>query len=272
MLLWLSLPPKASLADIRPCSVHDPEQALVYARQLADYAEKAKDDLLIVMRVYFEKPRTTVGWKGLINDPDMNGTYQINRGLKMARKLLLDVTELGLPTAGEFLGEYMRRPLGRRASCAIAMCARVSTEKKRWRRSERKQGGKLRGKVLGRRNRRREGRRSLRKGRRPEQRKAKKADTIADVISPQFLADLSSWGAIGARTTESQVHRELASALSMSVGFKNGTVSTLFRSCLLQLFTCGSELTVRTVRSALRSTRWAPRRPRTPSSRSRSRA
>lgn len=78
----------------------------MYARQLADYAEKAKDDLLIVMRVYFEKPRTTVGWKGLINDPDMNGTYQINRGLKMARKLLLDVTELGLPTAGEFLGEY----------------------------------------------------------------------------------------------------------------------------------------------------------------------
>lgn len=79
---------------------------MVYARQLADYAEKVKDDLLIVMRVYFEKPRTTVGWKGLINDPDMNGTYQINRGLKMARKLLLDVTELGLPTACEFLGEY----------------------------------------------------------------------------------------------------------------------------------------------------------------------
>jgi 3-deoxy-7-phosphoheptulonate synthase len=127
--------------------VHDPEQALVYAKQLKAYADEAKDDLMIVMRVYFEKPRTTVGWKGLINDPDMNGTFQINRGLKMARKLLLDLTEMGLPTAGEFL----------------------------------------------------------------------------DVISPQYLADLTAWGAIGARTTESQVHRELTSALSMSVGFKNGT-------------------------------------------------
>lgn len=140
--------------------MHDPEQALVYARAMQDYAEQAKDDLMIVMRVYFEKPRTTVGWKGLINDPDMNGTYQINRGLKMARKLMLDITEMGLPTAGEFLGKF---PI-----CLTEL-------------------------------------------------------TVPDVISPQFLADLSSWGAIGARTTESQVHRELASALSMSVGFKNGT-------------------------------------------------
>ncbi|OCF43695.1 3-deoxy-7-phosphoheptulonate synthase [Kwoniella heveanensis CBS 569] len=135
------------LVVVGPCSVHDPEQAITYAKKLREYAKEAEEDLVIVMRVYFEKPRTTVGWKGLINDPDMNGTYQINRGLKLARKLLLDVTELGLPTAGEFL----------------------------------------------------------------------------DVISPQYLADLSAWGAIGARTTESQVHRELASALSMSVGFKNGT-------------------------------------------------
>ncbi|KAL7424440.1 hypothetical protein Q5752_000123 [Cryptotrichosporon argae] len=135
------------LVIVGPCSVHDPEQALTYARKLKAYADEAEEDLMIVMRVYFEKPRTTVGWKGLINDPDMNGSYQINRGLKIARKLLLDITEIGLPAAGEFL----------------------------------------------------------------------------DVISPQYLADLSSWGAIGARTTESQVHRELASALSMSVGFKNGT-------------------------------------------------
>ncbi|ORY31662.1 hypothetical protein BCR39DRAFT_526176 [Naematelia encephala] len=135
------------LVIVGPCSVHDPEQALVYARKLKEYADEAKEDLMIVMRVYFEKPRTTVGWKGLINDPDMNGSFQINRGLKIARKLLLELTELGLPAAGEFL----------------------------------------------------------------------------DVISPQYLADLNSWGAIGARTTESQVHRELASALSMSVGFKNGT-------------------------------------------------
>lgn len=135
------------LVVVGPCSVHDPEQAITYAKALKEYADKAAEDLVIVMRVYFEKPRTTVGWKGLINDPDMNGSYQINRGLKIARKLLLDITEIGLPAAGEFL----------------------------------------------------------------------------DVISPQYLADLFAWGAIGARTTESQVHRELASALSMSVGFKNGT-------------------------------------------------
>lgn len=135
------------LVVVGPCSVHDPEQAITYAEKLREYAEESKEDLMIVMRVYFEKPRTTVGWKGLINDPDMNGSYQINRGLKIARKLLLELTEMGLPAAGEFL----------------------------------------------------------------------------DVISPQYLADLNCWGAIGARTTESQVHRELASALSMSVGFKNGT-------------------------------------------------
>ncbi|TYJ53830.1 3-deoxy-7-phosphoheptulonate synthase [Cryptococcus floricola] len=135
------------LVIVGPCSVHNPEQAVTYAKKLKEYADAAEDDLVIVMRVYFEKPRTTVGWKGLINDPDMNNSYQINRGLKIARKLLLDITEIGLPTAGEFL----------------------------------------------------------------------------DVISPQYLADLFAWGAIGARTTESQVHRELASALSMSVGFKNGT-------------------------------------------------
>ncbi|KAL7412960.1 hypothetical protein BDY24DRAFT_391717 [Mrakia frigida] len=135
------------LVIVGPCSVHDPEQALEYARLLRDYAEKNKDDLHILMRVYFEKPRTTVGWKGLINDPDMNGSFAINRGLRIARKLLLDIAAMGLPTACEFL----------------------------------------------------------------------------DTISPQFTAELVSWGAIGARTTESQVHRELASALSMAVGFKNGT-------------------------------------------------
>ncbi|RSH91445.1 hypothetical protein EHS25_009744 [Saitozyma podzolica] len=135
------------LVIVGPCSVHDPDQAIAYAKKLVEYAKESEEDLMIVMRVYFEKPRTTVGWKGLINDPDMNGTFQINRGLKIARRLLLELTELGIPAAGEFL----------------------------------------------------------------------------DVISPQYLADLNSWGAIGARTTESQVHRELASALSMSVGFKNGT-------------------------------------------------
>lgn len=118
-----------------------------YARLLWTYAEEAKDDLLIVMRVYFEKPRTTVGWKGLINDPDLNGTFQINKGLRIARTLLLDIAKLGLPAGCEFL----------------------------------------------------------------------------DTISPQYIADLVSWGAIGARTTESQVHRELTSALSMPTGFKNST-------------------------------------------------
>ena len=118
-----------------------------YANKLKVYAAEAKDDLHIIMRVYFEKPRTTVGWKGLTNDPDMNGTFQINRGLRIARSILLDVNKLGLPAGCEFL----------------------------------------------------------------------------DTISPQYTADLVSWGAIGARTTESQVHRELTSALSMPTGFKNST-------------------------------------------------
>ncbi|KAG8934098.1 hypothetical protein FRC03_004277 [Tulasnella sp. 419] len=135
------------LVVVGPCSVHDVEAALDYARKLKAYADTSKDDLHILMRVYFEKPRTTVGWKGLINDPDMNGTFQINKGLRIARNLLLSLAQLGLPTACEFL----------------------------------------------------------------------------DTISPQYTADLTSWGAIGARTTESQVHRELTSALSMAVGFKNST-------------------------------------------------
>ena len=130
-----------------PCSIHDPAAAHDYAERLRKEAEKHAEDLLIVMRVYFEKPRTTVGWKGLINDPRLDGSFQINEGLRMARRLLLDLSNLGLPVGTEFL----------------------------------------------------------------------------DTISPQFFADLVSWGAIGARTTESQVHRELASGLSMPVGFKNGT-------------------------------------------------
>lgn len=132
---------------VGPCSVHDVRAGLEYAKRLKAYADLASDDLAIVMRVYFEKPRTTVGWKGLINDPDLNGSYQINKGLRLARGFLLEVANLGLPAATEFL----------------------------------------------------------------------------DTISPQFTADLISWGAIGARTTESQVHRELTSGLSMPVGFKNGT-------------------------------------------------
>ncbi|KAH9841522.1 3-deoxy-7-phosphoheptulonate synthase [Rhodofomes roseus] len=135
------------LVVVGPCSVHNVESAMQYARLLRVYAEEAKDDLHIIMRVYFEKPRTTVGWKGLINDPDMDGTFQINRGLRIARTLLLDIAKLGLPAGCEFL----------------------------------------------------------------------------DTISPQYTADLVSWGAIGARTTESQVHRELTSVLSMPTGFKNST-------------------------------------------------
>ncbi len=130
-----------------PCSIHDPTAALDYARRLVAKAEELSDDLFLVMRVYFEKPRTAVGWKGLINDPRLDGSFRINDGLRIARKLLLDLIELGLPAGCEFL----------------------------------------------------------------------------DPISPQFTSDLVSWGAIGARTTESQVHRELASGLSMPVGFKNGT-------------------------------------------------
>ena len=130
-----------------PCSIHDPRAALDYARRLAGAAECLRDDLLVIMRVYFEKPRTKVGWKGLINDPDLDNSFNINAGLRNARKLLVDLGNMGMPAGSEFL----------------------------------------------------------------------------DTITPQFIADLVSWGAIGARTTESQVHRELASGLSMPVGFKNGT-------------------------------------------------
>jgi len=136
---------------VGPCSIHDPFAALDYARRLAAEADKFRDDLLLVMRVYFEKPRTTVGWKGLINDPRLDDSFDINQGLRLARRFLLDVADLGLPTGSEFL----------------------------------------------------------------------------DPISPQFIADLISWGAIGARTSESQVHRELASGLSMPVGFKNGTYGSV---------------------------------------------
>jgi 3-deoxy-7-phosphoheptulonate synthase len=146
------------LVVVGPCSVHNVEAAMDYARLLRAYAETAKEDLLIVMRVYFEKPRTTVGWKGLINDPDLNGSFQINKGLRIARTLLIDIAKLGLPAGCEFL----------------------------------------------------------------------------DTISPQYTADLVSWGAIGARTTESQVHRELTSALSMPTGFKNstdGSIGTAVDAC-----------------------------------------
>jgi 3-deoxy-7-phosphoheptulonate synthase len=135
------------LVIIGPCSIHDPVAALEYAKRLLVQREKYKDTLEIVMRVYFEKPRTTVGWKGLINDPYLDETFRIDEGLRIARQLLIEINRLGLPAGSEFL----------------------------------------------------------------------------DVISPQYLGDLISWGAIGARTTESQVHRELASGLSAPIGFKNGT-------------------------------------------------
>ena len=139
------------LVIVGPCSIHDPAAALEYATRLAKVREQLGDDLLIVMRVYFEKPRTTVGWKGLINDPDLDGSFLINKGLRLARKLLLDINDMGVPAATEYL----------------------------------------------------------------------------DLMTPQYVSDLISWGAIGARTTESQVHRELASGLSCAVGFKNGTDGTL---------------------------------------------
>ncbi len=135
------------LVVIGPCSIHDYDVAMDYAKRLAREAEKYQDDLIVVMRVYFEKPRTTVGWKGLINDPRLDNTFRINEGLRLARRILLEVNELDVPCATEFL----------------------------------------------------------------------------DTITPQYTADLIAWGAIGARTTESQVHRELASGLSCPVGFKNGT-------------------------------------------------
>jgi 3-deoxy-7-phosphoheptulonate synthase len=132
---------------IGPCSIHDVDSAMEYANRLAREHDRLADNLEIIMRVYFEKPRTTVGWKGLINDPNLDGSFDINRGLRKARRLLLQINELGLPAGCEFL----------------------------------------------------------------------------DMITPQYIADLVTWGAIGARTTESQVHRELASGLSCPVGFKNGT-------------------------------------------------
>jgi 3-deoxy-7-phosphoheptulonate synthase len=135
------------LVVVGPCSIHDHEQAMQYARLLKGLRDELSSDLLIVMRVYFEKPRTTVGWKGYINDPRLDGSFHMNEGLRLARQLLLDVTALGLPAGTEFL----------------------------------------------------------------------------DLLSPQYISDLIAWGAIGARTTESQSHRQLASGLSCPVGFKNGT-------------------------------------------------
>ena len=135
------------LVVVGPCSIHDHDQAMDYARLLKELRDELSQDLLLVMRVYFEKPRTTVGWKGYINDPRLDGSFHMNEGLRLARKLLLDVTALGLPAGTEFL----------------------------------------------------------------------------DLLSPQYISDLIAWGAIGARTTESQSHRQLASGLSCPVGFKNGT-------------------------------------------------
>lgn len=135
------------LVIMGPCSIHDVNSALEYATKIKEFRQKFSDKIFLVMRVYFEKPRTTIGWKGLINDPHLNGSYDINCGLKTARDLLLKINQMGVPTGCEFL----------------------------------------------------------------------------DVFTPQYIADLVSWGAIGARTTESQLHRELASGLSMTIGFKNGT-------------------------------------------------
>lgn len=135
------------LVVVGPCSIHDPEAGLDYARRLAAEADSHRGELLVVMRTYFEKPRTTIGWKGLVNDPALDGSHDIAAGLRAARRFLLDVGRLGLPTATEFL----------------------------------------------------------------------------EPLSPQYLADLVSWGAVGARTTESQIHRQLVSGLSIPVGFKNGT-------------------------------------------------
>lgn len=139
------------LVVLGPCSIHDPRSALEYAHRLATLRSEVEDQLFLVMRVYFEKPRTTIGWKGLINDPHLDGSYDVDAGIRMARRLLLDITDLGLPSGTEFL----------------------------------------------------------------------------DPVVPQYIADLVSWAAIGARTTESQTHREMASGLSMPVGFKNGTDGSL---------------------------------------------
>ncbi|CAD6577588.1 MAG: Phospho-2-dehydro-3-deoxyheptonate aldolase amt16 [Alectoria sarmentosa] len=150
-IIYNTDPNRRLLVIIGPCSIHDPAAALDYADRLLQLKHKYADDLLIVMRSYLEKPRTTVGWKGLINDPDINNSFQINKGLRVSRQLFLDLTEKGMPLASEML----------------------------------------------------------------------------DTISPQFLADMLSAGAVGARTTESQLHRELASGLSYPVGFKNGTDGSL---------------------------------------------
>jgi 3-deoxy-7-phosphoheptulonate synthase len=139
------------LVVLGPCSIHDPRSALEYAGRLAELRSSVEDQLFLVMRVYFEKPRTTIGWKGLINDPHLDGSYDVDSGIRIARRLLMDITDMGLPSATEFL----------------------------------------------------------------------------DPVVPQYIADLVTWAAIGARTTESQTHREMASGLSMPVGFKNGTDGSL---------------------------------------------
>jgi 3-deoxy-7-phosphoheptulonate synthase len=139
------------ISIVGPCSIHDPKAALEYAKYLVEMKKKFGDELFIIMRVYFEKPRTTIGWKGLINDPNLNDTFKINEGLEIARKLLIDINSMDIPVACEFL----------------------------------------------------------------------------DVFTPQYYSDLVTWGAIGARTTESQLHRQLASGLSMPIGFKNGTGGSL---------------------------------------------
>ena len=142
---------KRLMVIVGPCSIHDSKAAREYAQKLSELKEELKQDLFIVMRVYFEKPRTTIGWKGLINDPDLDESFNIDKGLKIARHLLTDIADMGMPVAVEYL----------------------------------------------------------------------------DLITPQYISDLIAWGAIGARTTESQSHRELASALSSPVGFKNGTTGSL---------------------------------------------
>ena len=139
------------VAVVGPCSIHDQKSAIEYANLLNNIKAQFEENILLIMRVYFEKPRTSIGWKGLINDPDLNNTFDVNKGLYLARSILYDISQLGLPVGTEFL----------------------------------------------------------------------------DPISPQFVADLISWGAIGARTAESQIHRELASGLSCPIGFKNGTTGDL---------------------------------------------
>lgn len=143
------------LVVVGPCSIHDTSAAMEYARRLKEISDTLTDDLLIVMRVYFEKPRTRLGWKGLINDPDLDGSFKINKGLRLARQLLVSLNEAGMPAGSEFL----------------------------------------------------------------------------DIVTGQYISDLISWGAIGARTTESQIHREMASGLSCPVGFKNGTDGNLKIAC-----------------------------------------